>query len=108
MGSDIVKVFVGQERQLYQLHKTLLCAKYPYFQKCLGSNFEEGCQGEVVLEEENPCLFDNLVLWLYSQPLTKEAFDEAVGVRAYLLADRFCMEGFRHYIVDRIRERDGR
>lgn len=108
MGSDIVKVFVGQERKLYQLHKTLLCAKYPYFQKCLGSSFEEGCKGEVVLEEENPCLFDNLVLWLYSQPLTKEAFDEAVGVRTYLLADRFCMEGFKNYIVDRIRECDGR
>jgi hypothetical protein len=62
----------------------------------------------VVLEEETPCVFDNLVLWLYSQTLTKEAFDEAVGVHTYLLADRFCMEGFKNYIVDRIREHDGR
>lgn len=106
MGSETIKVLVGKEHKLYQIHKTLICSCCPYFQKCLDGNFEEGYTGEVVLEEEETSAFDNLVLWLYCNLLPDDDLTEDAVVHTHLLADKLCMEGVKNYVVDRKRESD--
>lgn len=61
-GSETITIFVGKERKLYRLHKTLLCAKCPYFQRSPATNVEESCTREVILQEEGVVPSDSFAL----------------------------------------------
>ena len=96
--SYIVKVYVGQRREVYNLHSSLLCQKCPYFEKCLKSSCKEAINLEVGFEEESVEAFNQFVLWVYNQPLTV-VHDIDVAL-TYILADKFLDENFKNAVVD--------
>jgi BTB/POZ domain len=94
----MVQVFVGEQRKLYVFHKGLLTSRCPYFEKCLAPSFPEGRNNEVVLEEENCEEFDYFFDWIYTEQV--EVTDKIPIAALYVLANRFCMEGFEKSIVN--------
>jgi BTB/POZ domain len=97
--SKIIKVFVGKERILYNLHKTLLCDECPFFERCLNSGFKESRTGEVILTEDSVKAFDRFVEWVYNHKLHAE--DENFPLaETYTLADKSGMEALKNVIVD--------
>jgi BTB/POZ domain len=99
--SGIVKVFVGWNRKCYYLHRSLLCERSPFFDKCLNNPLKESVTGEVHLEEVNTVVFDQFVLWIYDQPLGMGGRNAAAT--PYVLADRFLTESFKNALLDRAR-----
>jgi len=49
----MVKVFVGPERKLFNLHEDLLCNRSEYFRSAFKGSFKEGSEKEIDLEEED-------------------------------------------------------
>lgn len=100
--SEIIKVFVGEERKLYNLHRSLLCQECPFFEKCLNNDFKEGRTREVSLENKDVDAFDQLVIWIYSKQLPTLEF--GMLAETYELAEEFCMEAFKNDIVDEVKQ----
>lgn len=98
----IVKIYVGKERKLYNVHWSLLSHKCSFFEECLNHPVKEGQIREFTLEEENVAAFDQFLLWIYNEPLTAEN-DDCVIALTYMLADKFVMEAFKNAVVDRAR-----
>jgi BTB/POZ domain len=104
--SEIITVYVGQERTAYKLHKDLLISKSPYFRASLSSCFPEGRTFEVHLAEDVPAAFDIFVQWLYSgsvSPIKNEG-DVNVKTRAYIMADALLVSELKNDLMDRIRK----
>lgn len=97
-GSDIVRVFVGKERKLYNFHKDLLTSRCPFFEKCLTPWFPEGVSNTVMLEDDNIQAFDHFFNWIYAHSL--EVDIKLPFAPVYILADKFCMAEFKNAIVD--------
>ncbi len=94
----MVKVLVGNERKVYNFHKTLLISSCPFFAKCLNPSFPEGLDNEVVLEGESTETFNCLFGWIYLQRIDT---DRQIPFGAvYVLADKFCMERLKNEVVD--------
>lgn len=93
-----MKIFVGKNRKLYNIHKTLLTSHCPFFAKCLNPSFPEGRSNEIGLEDENIETFDHFFQWIYSQEVRTDT-NFRFGA-FYVLADKFCMEALKNNIVD--------
>lgn len=63
---SIVYVKVGPERQSFGFHKALLCRRSAYFKAALNGNFKEAEDGVVILDDEDPHLFQVFNEWLYT------------------------------------------
>ncbi len=66
---SIVKVYVGEEKQIWQLHEDLLCDRSEYFKRAFQGKFKEGHSKEIHLEEADPAAFGCFVDWVYGAPL---------------------------------------
>jgi hypothetical protein len=56
-----VIVLVGKERKLYMLPKPLLRRESLFFECCLKEGFAEARSNEIILEEEDPEIFAEVV-----------------------------------------------
>jgi BTB/POZ domain len=99
-SSEIVKVYVGNERKLYNLHKNVLCRESPFFQGCLKGEFPEGRTNEVTLNDDNPDAFDLFIGWIYTHEIAPPADKKIKFDEVYVLADKFSMEAFKNAITD--------
>jgi len=100
----MVTVFVGAKRKAYSLHKDLLVERCPFFEKCLKDSYKEGRENQVYLVEESPAVFDRFVTFIYHNHVDKivTSPDNSLAVRAFVLADKFCMAKFQNALIDAI------
>jgi hypothetical protein len=63
----MVDIFVGSEKQRFYVHKNILCAHVPYFEKMFCSQFLESEQQSAKLPEEDPATFGLLLEWVYGK-----------------------------------------
>ena len=68
LGTKIVTIQVGPKRKAFSLHKKLLCSRSEYFTKAFNGGFKES-EGVMYLPEDNPAVFDALVVFLYQSRL---------------------------------------
>ncbi|EXJ90017.1 hypothetical protein A1O3_03085 [Capronia epimyces CBS 606.96] len=100
--SDIISVFVGQNKLEYRLHEAILTTKSPFFEKCLCSGMKEQQEKKVYLPDVNPSEFDIMIMWMYTEKVNPGR-DNALITGVYLLADRFCMPDLQNGLVDAFR-----
>ncbi|KAF8847253.1 hypothetical protein BDZ45DRAFT_811709 [Acephala macrosclerotiorum] len=102
MSVQIVDIHVGRgnAKTDFRVHKILLCAKIPYFDKMFSSRFREATESKVTMPDDDPKAFDLLLLWVYtdnlpsfrwvSKPPTSIPNFDALAL--YALADKMCLE----------------
>jgi BTB/POZ domain len=102
--SPIVTVLVGPKRKVYSFHKDLLVERCPFFEKCLKDSYKEGRENQVYLAEESPAVFDRFATFIYHNRVDEIVTfpDNSLAVRAFALADKFCMPRFQNALIDAI------
>jgi BTB/POZ domain len=101
MRSEMIKVIVGDPSKIYHLHKSLICEKSRFFQRCAEGSFEEAATLEVLLPEDESATFEQLVTWLYTKKI--ETKSTLAMIKIYTLADKLLVEELQSYVVDRVR-----
>ena len=87
---------------VYNLHRSLLCERCPYFKGCFDGPFKETEDKKTALKEENPDDFDEVLRWMYRGIVSRPQYgeiDDMSLINAYILADRLCMEELKNSIV---------
>ncbi|KUJ07195.1 uncharacterized protein LY89DRAFT_601881 [Mollisia scopiformis] len=104
MGVQMVDINVGKGKAEthFRVHKAILCAKLPYFDKMLNSGFKEGTENRVNLPEDDPDSFDLLMVWVYNDTLPPLEWNKSISgftktsnwhaFNLYALADKLCLE----------------
>ncbi|KAF7886977.1 uncharacterized protein EAF02_003624 [Botrytis sinoallii] len=109
IDSEMVDIHVGKDEDSghFQLHKSILCEKVPYFEKMFNGNFEEGTTNSATLPEDDPEAFNILISWIYSDQVFPVGLRECthetwcVG-KLYLLADKLCLPDLMDRILDEL------
>jgi len=110
LGNTMVDIYVGAgaQKKQFHIHKALLCAKIPYFDKMFNSGFKEGKENSAELPEDKPESFDILQEWVYTGTLPKFQITREQGKGnptnfsfqgLYTLADKLCLDSLRDQIV---------
>ncbi|KAN0122059.1 hypothetical protein V8E51_000385 [Hyaloscypha variabilis] len=110
LGSEVVQIFVGPEKQLFQVHKTLLCSASEFFKKAFNGDFVEAFINQMDLPEDKPEIFAMFVAWLYGNG--KLVFDlENCGafsgvdelIQLYVFANGKCCDALKNSTMDMLR-----
>jgi hypothetical protein len=103
--SDIIEVFVGANPKPFRVHREQICAKSPFFKKCLENNMGEALTKVVNLPEDEPIAFVGVLSWVYHEeiPRLRAIRDIKFWVQFYLPADKFCMERLANKIMDEVK-----
>ena len=64
--NGLVEVIVGPQKQLFRLHKEILCNVSSYFRAALEGSFAEGLTQKIELPEDDVTVFKCFRVWLYS------------------------------------------
>ena len=104
----MVDILVGPERELFRLHKQLLCRICEYFNKALTGNFKEAQENSLALPEENSNAFALFVNWVYRSTVpvknTSGAEDNVALYNLYIFAEKICLPGLANKAMNAIRE----
>ena len=65
MGTEVVSIYVGEERKRFVVHKDLLTSQSEYFDKALNGNFKEAEENAIYFKEDDPVVVGYFVTWLY-------------------------------------------
>lgn len=66
---SIVHLTVGPEKEIFKLHKGLLCNASPFFKAALEGKFVESTNQAIDMPEDDAVMFRYLQLWLYTDSL---------------------------------------
>lgn len=103
-----IYVGTGAQKKQFHIHKALLCAKIPYFDKMFNSGFKEGMENSAQLPEDTPESFDVLQEWVYTGTLPKYCITRAQEKhivanfdfeRLYALLDKLCLENLKDQVA---------
>lgn len=61
----MVKVFVGQNRESFTIHKKLICAASLFFDQAFNGGFKEASESSIDLPDDRVGVFETFVYWLY-------------------------------------------
>ncbi|QSZ31399.1 hypothetical protein DSL72_000964 [Monilinia vaccinii-corymbosi] len=105
MGSEMVDIYVGEEKEHFRIHRSILCNKVPYFQKMFSIGFVEGSELKAYLPEDDPEDFDVFAGWVYFGTLRALQDDETREenwrpINLYILADKFCLPELMDQVID--------
>ena len=94
----------GPKEVRFLLHTSLLTQQSPYFRAALTGPFLESTTQSLRFDSVDVSTFELLVTWLYTSTIPPPFKDGKPAyytlLHLYILADRFCFEALRNYIVD--------
>ena len=104
-SSKVITILVGPSKASYTLHKDLLCAHSPFFERCLSSGFLERQKDQVELPEDSPEVFEHLIDWVYRRDVVEPTDQPSLqlAIHTYVFADKLCMPAFKNDVVTKIR-----
>lgn len=90
-----IEVGTGEHKQTFYAHRDLLCFYSGYFKAALNGDFVEARRGMLVLETEEPAVFEQFIKWLYTTRPRKDEIDMEGRsgyftsiIRLWIFADR--------------------
>jgi Inhibitor of Apoptosis domain/BTB/POZ domain len=117
LGQNLITIRVGtgENSQVHSVHKKLISKHSAYFDAAINGGFREAIQQEIVLEEEDPLIFEFFLTWVYTSSLpsvhdyleisiSRREDVEFLFLRLYGMADRFIAPGLQILAYERIRE----
>jgi len=63
--TEIVKIVVGPNAKVFNVHKGIICARSPYFRDAFEGNFREAKEGAAMLSTVDPSVFGVFLDWVY-------------------------------------------
>jgi BTB/POZ domain len=110
LGTEIVQIFVWSKRELFQIHKKLICSVSEFFDKAFNDGFAEASKNQMELPEDVPDIFAMFVAWLYKGELNFE-WDQVDCSKAtaelidlYLFANAKCSNRFKNIVMDTLQD----
>ncbi|KAK0515912.1 hypothetical protein JMJ35_001946 [Cladonia borealis] len=108
-GEPVVTLYVGNDREVFCIHRHLLCNASPVFKAALAGNFRESSELSMNLREEDLDSVNRLVQWLYTKCYEVDDSDSEEHLRARYwqlarlnaLADKYDIVTLRNDIVDK-------
>jgi hypothetical protein len=90
--NSTISVLVGNGKQLFTVHKDLICDSSKFFKAACSANWVEGRKGKVKLPAVMPRDFQRYLAWLYSKKLQAASKEAQVAVMhatidLYILGD---------------------
>jgi hypothetical protein len=108
MGTEMVDLYVGPQRDCFHVHKEVLCKKIPYFEMSFNGGFKEA-----TFPEDDTDSFDLLLGWVYRDsirplvvlrregPKEKESSIQSWNsTKFYMLAAKLCLPDLQDQIVN--------
>ena len=88
-----VKIFVGKDPEPWTLPEDFLSDRTEYFRAAFKSNFKEGVEKKIHLEEEDPTMFGKVVAWLFGSAVDPhsgewERYSLLDSCKLFLLTDK--------------------
>lgn len=117
MGVQMIDINVdkGQNKTHFRVHKAILCAKVPYFDRMLNSKFREEEENRIDIPEDDAEVFDLLMLWVYTGklpaliPVPDQTYTCTLNFDAlafYALADKMCLDNLMDEVASAYIERN--
>ncbi len=108
-GEPVVTLYVGNDREVFCIHRNLLCNASPVFKAALAGNFRESSDLSMDLPEEDLGSVNRLVQWLYTQCYEVDDYDSVEHLlagywqlaRLNALADKYDIVTLRNDVVDK-------
>ncbi|MCJ1379094.1 hypothetical protein MMC17_002194 [Xylographa soralifera] len=103
--TDVATLVVGPEKQVFKMHKELLCSVSPYFKAALEGDFKEAQEQKIELAEDDPETIEYFQLWLYMQSiLDKEETVSSINwgalIKLYLLGETRLITTLQNQVID--------
>ncbi|MCJ1246072.1 hypothetical protein MMC30_003276 [Trapelia coarctata] len=108
--NNIVFVIVGPEKVKFGVHEGLLVRKSSFFRAALMGQFKEAVEGTVVLESDDPRVFEVFTSWLYTRKLCYTYQDILTHCNShrltelYVFGDRYDIPMLRNDAIDALVE----
>jgi hypothetical protein len=117
-GSELVTIIVGQEKEQFAVHESLLTHSSAFFRAALSGQFKEASERCVTLDGEDPVVFEFFVYWLYystfptsirdqDEELIEEWSEEQrsrpradIFIHLYIMSDRYSVTGLGSAAAD--------
>ena len=108
-GDLMVTLYASNDREVFRVHRNLLCNASPVFKAALAGNFRESSDHSMDLPEEDIGSVNRLVQWLYTKRYQLDGCRPEVNLHAIFwqlarlnaLADKHDFVTLRNDIVDR-------
>lgn len=117
LGEELIKIRVGKgdNCQVHLVHKKLLSQHSAFFDAAINGGFRESHESEIVLEEDNPLIFEFFLTWLYTSrfPSHTDYADicvrlrEEIGIvflRLLSMSDKYIAPDLEALCYEQIRE----
>ncbi|KAH6671063.1 hypothetical protein B0J14DRAFT_640085 [Halenospora varia] len=103
LGTEIVTIYVGNERTEFVVHKQLICETADYFSKAFTGAFVER-DGVIHLPEERPETFALFVDWVYTGriPCHHTQLHLENLFRLYVFAEKLCLNDPANKAIDQM------
>jgi hypothetical protein len=111
MGTEMVNLYVGPQKDQFHVHKEILCKKIPYFEKMFKGGFKEATEDQATFPEDLAESFDLLLGWVYHNSIRPPVTSRVEGTtntsvqswsatNFYVLAEKLCLPGLQDQIVN--------
>ena len=112
-GDSVVTVYVSNDREVFYIHRNLLCKASPVFKAAFAGKFRESSDFSMDLPDEDVGSLNRLVQWLYTKSYEVDDYDSEEHVLARVwqlarlnaLADKYDIVTLRNDVVDNIQPR---
>ena len=108
-GEPVVTLYVGNDRELFYIHRHLLCNASPVFKAAFAGKFKESSELSMDLPDEDVGSVNRLVQWLYTKCYEVDDYgsQEHCDARSWqlarlnALADKYDIVTLRNDVVDK-------
>ena len=69
LSGDSIKVLVGSNQELFTVHKNLICASSPFFERAMSGEWAESATQTIEMPDDEPGIFALYIYWLYYNKL---------------------------------------
>ena len=115
LGTEIVPVIVGSEKQSFNIHKALLCASSKLCASAFNGPSAEAQSHKMTSPELDPKLFAFFYRWLYTpprkgwdplyqRPQDLESPPDVILLKLYLMSDYLMAPGFQLLTIEQLKQ----
>jgi hypothetical protein len=115
LGTEIVSIIVGSEKEFFGVHRNLICASSKFFTSAFCGGFHEAQVREITLPELDPKVFGFFYRWLYSpprrvdEPLYQRAQDiecqpDELLFNLHRLSDYLLVPGLQLLVIEQLKD----
>jgi hypothetical protein len=99
-----IEVGADTKKEIFQVHKDLLCQKAPFFDKMFNGEFREGQIQTAQLPEDDPMIFKIFLAWVYQGALGVDDYlqtdNDSSHSEVFTFAEKYCITDLADTVID--------